>query len=535
MNAAVDEALRTALKRYFGYEEFRPGQLEVMRYPFAGANALGILATGGGKSLCYQLPALVLPGMTVVVSPLISLMADQVRNLRCRGIRHAEYINSALSAREQRWKLAQVIEGKVKILYVSPEKLQQNDFMEQLERVPVSLFVVDEAHCISQWGHDFRTDYQRLHSCICRLGAPPVLALTATATRAVQQDICRALSIPHEHIVLTSINRENICYDVAFLGDEREKEAAMLDKLRTLKGPGLVYFRSRSATERAHKLAQEQGIERCAVYHGGMGAEERLLIQQQFLGNELNVIFATNAFGMGIDKPDIRFVLHYHMPPDIESYLQEVGRAGRDGQLSYACLLFTPDDHILPGQLIAEEYPNEVQIRNFYDALFSADRRMKGVSEQEALAAWGLEAQQLSILLYHMERLGLFRRLRRTTNGWEWEGADSQPKSFQSLAQIVFQRRAERYEKLAEMRRWVSSSECRRLTIGRYFAQEHRAASGSCCDRCGIDMTLYQDGEERDNMLEEAWDWRQELDSLLPVSHANGSDERYGFKIYKFR
>nr|WP_286884501.1 ATP-dependent DNA helicase RecQ [Aneurinibacillus sp. UBA3580] len=510
--------MHAALKRYFGYDAFRAGQLDIMRYPLVGENALGILATGGGKSLCYQLPALLFPGMTVVISPLISLMADQVRQLRRRGIQHAEYINSTLSIGEQRWKMRQVMERKVKILYVSPEKLQQEAFMEQLVHIPISLFVVDEAHCISQWGHDFRTDYQRLHACIRQLGNPPVLALTATATEAVQRDICRQLAIPADHIVLQSINRENICYDVAFLSDEREKEAVLFEKLRTLKGPGLVYFRSRNSTERAFLQAQEHNIGRCAFYHGGMGAEDRMLIQQQFINNELDIVFATNAFGMGIDKSDIRFVLHYHVPPDIESYLQEVGRIGRDGAPGYACLLSTPDDGVLPGQLIAEEYPGEKQICGFTAFLKPHRGQTIQLTEQEALERWALEVQHLSILLYHMERMEWIHRPRRSKEGWEFEISSSFPEQCGELVGAVFRRRNERYDKLEEMRNWLSKATCRREALGRYFSQEHRTALASCCDRCGIDMKLYERQMPDAVQPQERWDWRRELDLLLPVS-----------------
>ncbi|WP_052947688.1 RecQ family ATP-dependent DNA helicase [Aneurinibacillus tyrosinisolvens] len=334
------EAMRQGLKTFFGHTTFRPGQMEIMQYVIRKENALGILATGGGKSLCYQLPALLMPHMTVVVSPLISLMADQVRQLRSRGIRGVEYINSSLSMQEHNWKLNQVRQGNVKILYVSPEKLQQESFMKQLATMKVSLFVVDEAHCISQWGHDFRTDYQRLSQHIERLGSPPVLALTATATAEVQNDICRQLAIPGSNIVLQSVNRENICFDVQYVADEQAKAGAMLEKIKRLQGPGLVYFRSRNAAERACETARQENVPRCAYYHGGMPAEERLLLQQQFLNGELDIIFATNAFGMGIDKPDIRFVIHYHLPPDMESYLQEVGRIGRNGERDMrACFL----------------------------------------------------------------------------------------------------------------------------------------------------------------------------------------------------
>ncbi|BAU28934.1 ATP-dependent DNA helicase RecQ [Aneurinibacillus soli] len=506
------------LQRYFGYSVFRAGQWDIIRHALAGENVLGVLATGGGKSVCYQLPALMLPGLAVVISPLISLMVDQVRQLRQRGVRSAEYINSALSQQEQAWKMRQVANGQIKILYASPEKLQQESFVRELAGVGVSLFVVDEAHCISQWGHDFRTDYQRLGERIARLGHPPVLALTATATEAVQRDICTQLAIPPECVQMQSVNRENICYDVARLDNEQDKNELMFAKLAELQGPGLVYFRSRSGTERAFARAQERGIERCAFYHGGMAADDRMLVQQQFLDGELTIVFATNAFGMGIDKSDIRFVLHYHMPPDMESYLQETGRVGRDGRPGYACLLSVPEDGLLPHQLIHEEYPDEVQMRDWTAALVSHAGQEIELKKTDMQMKYGLSEQQVQILLYHLETLGGVSRVQRSRDGWMLVVSQTVPTNCQRLSAAIARRRGERYGKVEEMRRFLHEAGCRREKIGRYFAQEHHTALASCCDRCGIDMQTYRKQEESVDQRDALeWNWQKELDWLLPV------------------
>lgn len=506
------------LQRYFGYSAFRAGQWDIIRHTLAGQNVLGVLATGGGKSVCYQLPALMLPGLTVVISPLISLMVDQVRQLRQRGIRGAEYINSALSQQEQAWKMQQVVTGQIKILYVSPEKLQQESFIRDLTRVGVSLFVVDEAHCISQWGHDFRTDYQRLGERIVRLGHPIVLALTATATEPVQRDICTQLAISPECVQMQSVNRENICYDVVKLDNEQEKSELMFAKLAELQGPGLVYFRSRNGTERAFAQAQERGIERCAFYHGGMAADDRMLVQQQFLDGELAIVFATNAFGMGIDKSDIRFVLHYHMPPDMESYLQETGRIGRDGRPGYACLLSVPEDGLLSHQLIHEEYPDEVQMRDWIAALMSQAGQEVEMKKVDMQMRYGLNEQQVQVLLYHLETLGGVSRVQRSRDGWVFAVSHTISTNYQKVSDAIARRRGERYGKVEEMRRFLHETGCRREKIGRYFAQEHQTALASCCDQCGIDMAAYRKQEvsiDRRGVLK--WNWQEELDWLLPV------------------
>ncbi|WP_035102020.1 RecQ family ATP-dependent DNA helicase [Aneurinibacillus terranovensis] len=514
----MKETVKKALEHYFSYREFRPGQREIIEYALRGESVLGILATGGGKSLCYQLPALLFPYMTVVVSPLISLMADQVRQLRSKGIGGIEYINSALAPEEYKWKMKKLRDRKIKILYVSPEKLQQDSFMQQLAGIPVSLFVVDEAHCISQWGHDFRTDYQRLKDCIHRLGDPPVMALTATATSDVQKDICLQLGVPAAHTVKHSLNRSNICYDVQFVGDKKEKDEVLLYKLGSLQGPGLVYFRSRNGAERACALAEQAGIS-CAYYHGGMPASDRLLVQQQFLNGEITLVFATNAFGMGIDKSDIRFVIHYHLPTDMESYLQEVGRVGRDGAPGYTCLLYMPEDMALPRQLIAEEYPDITQTRDFVHYIAGHQGNISTVQSIAALEEWGLNELHLGILLYHMEKGGWIRSLERTKDGWTFGVADRISGNYQNLFDIMMKRRELRYGRLKEMERWIESRTCRRRQIGDYFSQSHSGSLASCCDRCGIDYSLYevQPASAIPHTDQAVWDWERELDRLLPL------------------
>lgn len=520
------EQVSKALRHFFGYDSFRPGQWEIIRSIFDRRNTLAILATGGGKSICYQLPSLLLPGITLVVSPLISLMADQVQQLKGKGIQPVEYINSSLSREEYQRKMKKLKEGKIKLLYLSPEKLQQDSFLKQLSQLQVSLFVVDEAHCISQWGHDFRTDYQRLLDPIHKLGNPVVLALTATATPDVREDICNHLQIPQNQIIKQNMNRINIAYDVMKVRDEQEKRGKFLGLLQQLKGPGIVYFRSRQGAEQANEWARKEGIGKCAYYHGGMDGEERLLIQQQFLMNELQIIFATNAFGMGIDKPDIRFVIHYHLPTDMESYIQEVGRIGRDGVPGYACLLYAPEDGILPGQLIVEEYPQPQQMEDFLIQFSQLPAGHVSLSLEKGKETWGFTEQQLSVLLFYLEQKGSLQGLERRWDGWTFFRSPLTPPTVEEMLFTMNKRKQIRFRRLNEFITWVDDSGCRRKGITHYFQEEDLSFIANCCSSCGIDYSIYWQGPQKEIEVEKEWNWQEVLHQLFPIH--NGERGNHG-------
>lgn len=350
------------LKRHWGYDSFRPMQEEIIRSVLDGKDTLGLLPTGGGKSLTFQVPALMLPGLTLVVTPLISLMKDQVDNLREHGIR-AVYFHAGLSFRENNLAIDRCRLGKVKIAYVSPEKLQSERFMSTLALMDVSMIVVDEAHCISQWGYDFRPSYLKIAPLRKAFPDAPVLALTASATPRVIDDIMNSLEFRSRNIFSRSFLRDNISYVIRYADD---KERKLIEILRATCGCAIVYVRSRKRTREIARTLVDAGIS-AEFYHAGLSPEEKELRQNRWKAGETRVIVATNAFGMGIDKPDVRLVAHIDMPLSIEEYYQESGRAGRDGLPSFAVIITS---NYFKGQLtrrINESFPPKDFIARVYE------------------------------------------------------------------------------------------------------------------------------------------------------------------------
>ncbi len=353
------DRLDARLRQVWGYTEFRPGQREIVAHVTAGGSAFVLMPTGGGKSLCYQLPALLREGTALVVSPLISLMKDQVDALQANGVAAACY-NSSLDPAELRRVLAQLHAGELDLLYVAPERLMAQDFLQRLDGIPLSLIAIDEAHCVSQWGHDFRPEYVRLGELPERFPEVPLVALTATADPQTRDDIRRVLCLQQAACFITGFDRPNIRYSVL----EKNQPVQQLGRFLAAHDgeSGIIYALSRKRVERVAEQLRERGLS-AAAYHAGLAAPERRRVQEAFSRDETRVVVATVAFGMGIDKPNVRFVVHYDLPKNIESYYQETGRAGRDGLPSEALLLFGAQDMVLVRQLVENsDNPERVRI-----------------------------------------------------------------------------------------------------------------------------------------------------------------------------
>ena len=424
MSARYLAEARAGLVRHFGWECFRPGQEEVIGAVLSGRNVVVVMPTGAGKSLCYQLPATLLPGVTLVVSPLIALMKDQVEQLVARGI-GAAFINSTLSDAERAERLQRLRERAYKLVYAAPERLRSPAFLEALAEAGVDLFAVDEAHCISQWGHDFRPDYALLGKVRQRLRPPRTVALTATATPEVRQDIARCLLMKDPQVFVAGFDRPDLFLEVTKVSGEAGRRAACA-RLAAEGGPGLVYCATRKAAEGMHRSLKEQGHD-TVLYHAGLQEDARRRAQDTFMASRRAVAVATCAFGMGIDKPDIRFVAHANIPRAVEAYYQEIGRAGRDGRGARAVLLFNHADVFTQERLIRISYPPAAVFADTWAVLQQEPEFDRGVA---LLAAQiGTSEPEVSAVLKLLEREGKLVRSGRGEGAW---GLSLRPKAPQA-------------------------------------------------------------------------------------------------------
>ena len=396
----------------FGLDGFRPGQDLVIEAILSGRDTLCIMPTGGGKSLCFQLPTIAREGVTIVISPLIALMKDQVDSLQQRNI-PATFINSTLSLDEQQSRIADMVGGKYKLVYIAPERLRSSSFMRSVQRTKIQLLAVDEAHCISQWGHDFRPDYARLGRFRERLGNPQTVALTATATSLVQDDISKILQFENPAKFVTGFARDNLTLSVKSPKGNVEKDQELIRFLKSHPGCGIIYASTRKSCEQLIELLSEEIDRSVAFYHAGLPIDMRRKVQEQFMSGEIEIIVATNAFGMGIDKSDLRFVVHYNLPGSIEAYYQEAGRAGRDGKPSECLMLYSYQDKFIQEFFIENSYPSKDTVREVYAYLCSINSNPIEMTLQEVKDDLGLQIGTTGIATCEnlLEKSGAIERL----------------------------------------------------------------------------------------------------------------------------
>jgi len=496
---AIDARMLDLGKRRFGISAFRPGQALAIRNVLAGIDTLAIMPTGAGKSLCYQLPALELDGVTLVVSPLIALMKDQHDKLAELDIEVLR-LDSTLSPRDEAAALSRLSENRPCIAYVTPERLGEPRFRERLAAVRVALFVVDEAHCISQWGHDFRPAYLGLGEAVRALGRPPVLALTATAPPKVKDDILAQLQLSPDDasVIDIGLNRPNLRYHVIKASSERKKQALLLRLIEKQAGCGIIYAATVKTVDALADFLWSQGVE-CGRYHGRMRAKDRERVQSAFMEeSEPRLMVATNAFGLGVDKQDLRFVIHYNFPGSLESYYQEAGRAGRDGIPADCVLLYQPEDKRIQSFFLGGRYPTPEQTRAVAEALVHVTQGRVATPTQatgddhddadvfvpvkDIAERADAPAKKARVVLSFLKEVGFAAE----APGARFAPLATEPPSIEDLARAASryeQKRAQDRARLAAMLRYSQSHLCRTRLLVTYFGYTDHPACGTC-DNC---------------------------------------------------
>ncbi|TPR17496.1 RecQ family ATP-dependent DNA helicase [Apilactobacillus timberlakei] len=474
--------LRQKLKKWFGFDDFRPGQFEVLSSLSQGENTFGMLPTGTGKTLIYQFFGRMINQPVVIISPLISLMQDQVDRMRYLGSKKTVAITSGLNFVEKKRILNNL--NKYNYIYISPEMISQIDVLKNFNKLDIGLFVIDEAHCIIQWGTDFRPEYLNLHRIIQSLNNPQVLMLTATASKTVRSEIVHKLGLHNVKYIVKSTNRSNIMLSVKYCDDTNDKNNKLLSLVNKLCSPGIIYFSSKKMANMATIFLRQKAHLKVEAYHSDLNNENRYRIQHQFMNDQIDVICATSAFGMGIDKSNIRYVIHYHMPSNIESYVQEMGRAGRDMKESISVILYQKNDEMLQYNLLMDNIPDDDIISFYY-------RNYKKIHNDD---------EQTKLLKYYYD------------NDYSEE----------KVISIFKARRLDQKNSLAEMLSYVLNNHCRRKKLLSHFDEKFSAHNEYCCDGDHTKLNLYAANLIRSNIKtnnKHNYDWNSIINSLFNKMH----------------